>query len=107
MRESELERILVEQIRKAGGKAYKWISPGNDGVPDRIVILQEGKVFFVELKADDGRLSAQQKIQIARMRKLGADVMVVKGIDGLIEFFWHAGLPDAAAELTRKLMGRR
>ena len=91
MKESELERILVEEVRKVGGIAYKWISPGNDGVPDRIVILPPDVVCFVELKADRGHLSPMQKIQISRMRNLGADVRVVKGMSGLIEFFRSMG----------------
>ena len=91
MKESELERILVEEVRKVGGMAYKWISPGNDGVPDRIVVLPPDVICFVELKADKGRLSTQQKIQISRLRGLGADVRVVKGMSGLIEFFRSLG----------------
>ena len=37
MREKEIEKILVLEVKKLGGRAYKWISPGNDGVPDRCV----------------------------------------------------------------------
>ena len=39
MREKEIEKILVTGVKKLGGRAYKCASPGNDGVPDRIVIL--------------------------------------------------------------------
>ena len=39
MREKDIEKILVAEVRKLGGRAYKWVSPGNDGVPDRIVIF--------------------------------------------------------------------
>ena len=69
-----------------GGEAFKWVSPGNDGVPDRIVMLPGGRLIFVELKADRGRLSSVQKIQIRRIQKLGQDVEVVQGMDGLEEF---------------------
>lgn len=34
MREKDIEKILVAEVRKLGGRAYKWVSPGNDGVPD-------------------------------------------------------------------------
>ena len=54
MTESELEKILVEEVRKAGGRAYKWVSPGNIGVPDRIVFFPGGKVYYVELKTERG-----------------------------------------------------
>lgn len=93
MTESELEKVLVNEVRKAGGRAYKWISPGNDGVPDRIVFLPGGHVYFVELKANRGRVSAQQKIQMRRLEELGQNVMIVRGMAGVIEFLRMA-CPD-------------
>ena len=54
MLESEIEKKLVREIRKMGGMAYKFVSPGNTGVPDRIVILP-GVITFVELKTETGR----------------------------------------------------
>lgn len=86
MRERDIEKKLLNAIRKMGGEAFKWVSPGNDGVPDRIVMLPAGRLIFVELKADRGRLSSVQKIQIRRIQKLGQDVEVVQGMDGLEEF---------------------
>ena len=91
MKESELERILVDEVRNVGGKAFKWISPGNDGVPDRIVFFPGGKVYYVELKTERGRISAQQKIQMRRLEELGQTVRVVKGMAGLIDFFRMTG----------------
>lgn len=58
----------------------KFISPGNDGVPDRIVVLPGGGVIFVELKAQKGVLMANQRIQVARLRKQGALVFVITGM---------------------------
>lgn len=86
MRERDIEKKLVHEIRRMGGEAYKWTSPGNDGVPDRIVMLPGGKLIFVELKADDGTLRPVQRVQIGRIRKLGQEVHVVRGMDGLEEF---------------------
>ena len=86
MRERDIEKKMLNAIRKMGGEAFKWVSPGNDGVPDRIVMLPGGRLIFVELKADRGRLSPVQKIQIRRIQKLGQDVEVVQGMDGLEEF---------------------
>lgn len=102
MRESELERILVDEVRKEGGRAYKWISPGNDGVPDRIVFFPNGEVYFVELKADSGRVSPQQKIQLRRLIGLGQKAMVVRGLDGLIWFFLETGREHVARRLRVK-----
>lgn len=102
MREAELEDILVTEIRKSGGRTYKWVSPGNSGVPDRIVLLPAGKIIFVELKTDTGKLSAQQKIQINRIQSLGQDVRVVKGIRGLVDFFYAIDQGAVAAKLMKR-----
>ena len=86
MKESEIEKILVDGIRKLGGKAYKFVSPGNDGVPDRLVILKGEPAIFVELKTDTGRLSARQKIQIQMLHTLGQIVIVIYGEAGVRKF---------------------
>lgn len=86
MRESELEARLVRGVKAAGGVAYKFVSPGSAGVPDRLVVLPGGKIVFVELKAEDGRLSRMQVYQIAQLRGLGADVRVVKGAADVLQF---------------------
>ena len=86
MREKEIEKILVLEVKKLGGRAYKWISPGNDGVPDRIVIFPGRQPVFVELKTDTGRLTALQKVQIDRLRSLGQDSRVVRGAAGVKAF---------------------
>ena len=85
MSERDIEQRLVREVRKMGGEAFKWVSPGNDGVPDRIVMFP-GLIIFVELKADRGRLSSVQKVQIRRIQKLGQDVEVVQGMDELDQF---------------------
>lgn len=105
MKESEIESILVSEIRKAGGRSYKWVSPGNSGVPDRIVFLPGGKVIFVELKTESGKVSAQQKIQINRIQSLGQDVRVVRGIRGLIDFFYAVDQGAIAAKLRKRYEG--
>lgn len=51
MRESTIEAYLRDRVKELGGKAYKFVSPGNDGVPDRLVCLPGGRAVFVELKA--------------------------------------------------------
>lgn len=86
MLESTLERRFVNMVRKAGGKAYKFVSPGNLGVPDRIAILPRGRIWFVELKTETGRLSQVQKRQIDTLRSLGMNVFVLWGEKGLQRF---------------------
>ncbi|OYO43039.1 VRR-NUC domain-containing protein [Lachnotalea glycerini] len=102
MKESDIEKMLVSVVKKLGGRAYKWISPGNDGVPDRIVIFPDRQPIFVELKTDKGKLSALQSVQIKRLRELGQPVEVVKGINGLSQFFQDYGYEEVSKAIDCK-----
>ena len=102
MRESEIEKILVNQVRRLGGRAYKWVSPGNDGVPDRIVILPGRPPIFTEIKTDTGKLSALQSVQIKRLADLGQAVYVIYGINGLSQFFQDYGYDKVSKALDCK-----
>ena len=76
MYESALERAIVERTKKLGGRAFKWVSPGQAGVPDRICIFPGGRVLFVELKRpglNDGR-SVRQKKMFSVLEGLGCRV---------------------------------
>lgn len=86
MREREVEKMLVDGIRKLGGRAFKWVSPGNDGVPDRIVVLPGLPAIFVELKTITGRLTSLQRVQLKRLKDLGQTVMVLYGGKEVTEF---------------------
>lgn len=86
MLESKIESWLDGQIKKIGGKSYKFVSPGNPGVPDRIFILPGGKVFFVELKRKIGRLSNVQIWQREQFKERGIEIKVIYGMDQAKEF---------------------
>lgn len=86
MRESSVEKRLTNMLRKRGALCLKFSSPGNPGVPDRIVLLPGGRVVFVEVKARGGRVGVLQERQIARLRGLGADVRVLEGAEPVREF---------------------
>lgn len=86
MKESTLEARLVRGVRKRGGLCYKFTSPGSPGVPDRIVVLPGGVTVYVELKTEIGRLANIQKWQIDELRKRGATVRVLKGMDQVLAF---------------------
>ena len=86
MREKDIESKLRNEIKKLGGIAYKFTSPGNNGVPDRIVLLPGGVIKFVELKRPGGKTSKLQDMQIARIRNLGFDVRVIDNTDRLDDF---------------------
>ena len=102
MLEKNIERILVNEVKKLGGRAYKWVSPGNDGVPDRIVILPDTRPIFVELKTEKGRLSALQKVQVSRLTELGQWVEIIYGINGVSQFFQDLGYEEVSKEIDCK-----
>lgn len=91
MLERDIERKLVSEVKKMGGRAYKWVSPGNDGVPDRIVVLPGMRPVFVELKTESGKLSALQKVQVRRLLDMGQDVRVLRGIREVEQFLEDCG----------------
>jgi hypothetical protein len=79
MLEKDIEKWLGEQLKKPDCLYFKFTSPMNPGVPDRIVITPDGRTIYVELKTEIGRFSNIQKWQIDRMRTRGADVRKIKG----------------------------
>ena len=106
MLEKDIEKLFRDEIKKAGGKAYKFTSPGNDGVPDRIVMLPDGRIVFVELKTDTGKLSRLQELQCKKIAELGQTVRLLHGLAEVRDFFLEFGLETAAYRLERRL-GRR
>lgn len=89
--ERDVEKVFVQGVRKLGGKAYKFVSPGNVGVPDRIVVWPGGGVEFVELKTTTGRLSPMQRIQLQRLKELGAAVYILYGRAAVASYLQAAG----------------
>lgn len=88
--ESEIEAYLVKSVKDKKGICMKWTSPGNAGVPDRIVIFPGGDVYFVELKAEGKRenLSPLQRIFLNKLKKLNCNARVIasfKEVDKFIE----------------------
>lgn len=84
-RENKVERYLDSEVVKLGGLTRKWVSPGRDGVPDRIVIIN-GAVWFVEVKTIDGVTSEVQKREHQRLLGCGANVATVYGNVGVDMF---------------------
>lgn len=85
MQEKRLEQKLVEEVRKRGGIAYKFISPGRAGVPDRLVILPFNKIGFVEVKRPGkGKLRKIQKREIERLQGLGCKCYLLDDPDKLL-----------------------
>lgn len=104
MLEKDIEKVLVSSIRAEGGRAYKFTSPGNAGVPDRMVCLPGGFIAFVELKTETGKLTDLQAVQIRRLKDMGQRVYVSYGIRGIVDFLYECGLYERA-EKVRKHYG--
>lgn len=102
-REHLVEKELRLAVEAAGGLCYKWVSPGNNGVPDRIVIFPMGDICFVELKTTAGKVSAIQKAQLRAIAKVAPmHVYVLYGISGVAAFMRTHHHPDLAAKLEEK-----
>ena len=87
MRELQLERKLVSEVERIGGRAPKWVSPGNRGVPDRLVILPGGRTVYVEMKAPGKPLEPLQERWAKILRSMGHKVYKIdceKDIDRFI-----------------------
>lgn len=95
MLEKQVERHLVNGVRKLGGLCLKFVSPGTPGVPDRIIITATGRIIFAELKTDTGRLSKIQNFTIGEMMRRGADVRVLKGLSSVKELLAEIERGDA------------
>lgn len=77
MLEKQVEAHLVKKVKTLGGVAYKFTSPAHRGVADRVVCLPGGVVWFIELKAPDGRLSPLQKVFADEMTRLNQNYCVL------------------------------
>jgi hypothetical protein len=85
--ESAIEKKLRARVKAHGGQCLKWVSPGESGVPDRIVLLPGGRVVFVETKRPKGgKLSPLQNHWGRVLRGLGFEVWVVWNPGDLAEF---------------------
>lgn len=86
MTEAALERKLFNGVEALGGIAYKFVSPGHAGVPDRIVLMPKGNLFFIELKTRTGVLSELQIAVHNKIRGLGHKVKTLYGKDDVEGF---------------------
>ena len=77
MLESTVERHLREEAKKRKGMALKFVSPSMNGVPDRIVLMPNGKMAFVELKAPGKKMRPLQEKRARQLTALGFRVYCV------------------------------
>ncbi len=116
MRESELERRFRRIVERMGGRAYKFVSPGNAGMPDRIVVLPGGRIGFIELKRPGETPGKLQRFRQEELSGLGCYTAVVDSaesaeaaIDELKKQtpVTHAHDPLSAETINRRSAGQK
>ena len=81
MREKNIEKQLVKAVKAEGGMCPKLVSPGTDGMPDRMVLLPEAHIGFVEVKAPGQKPRPLQERRHDQLRDLGFQVSVLDDPD--------------------------
>lgn len=84
--EASLERRLTKAVKDASGVIIKLPSGWYKGIPDRLVLLRRGDMFFIELKRSKKKASKYQKRWIKRLRALGFKAGVVAGSEAVSKF---------------------
>lgn len=88
MREKSIEEKLVAAVKAVGGVCWKFTSPGTAGFPDRIVLMPQGRIAFVEVKAPGKTPRPLQKLRIKTLQRLGFKAFVLDSpqqIGGIID----------------------
>lgn len=101
--ESSLEALFYKRVRLVGGLPVK-LAPTMGGLPDRMALFPGGRIYFVELKRENGSARKLQLHRHAKLRELGHDIVVVAGRDELID--WLKRVVDESAPKTRKNRSR-
>jgi hypothetical protein len=81
MTEAQIEKKVCDYVKSKGGIAYKFVSPARRSVPDRMIILPNGILFFIEFKKPGGRLTSGQEREIKRLRDLEQRVYVIDDVE--------------------------
>ncbi len=85
VRESTVEKHLRVAVQKRGGLCWKFKSSVS-GVPDRIVLLPEGIIAFLEVKRPGGIPRPQQVKRILQIERLGTKAGWVDSKETIEEF---------------------
>ena len=75
--EKVIEKELVRAVENTGGMCPKFIAPGMNGMPDRLVLLPCGRIGFVEVKAPGQKPRPLQVRRHEQIRALGYKVFVL------------------------------
>ena len=101
MREKTIEQHLVKAVKNSGGIAPKLVSPGFDGMPDRLVILPMNYMAFVEVKSPGGKPRSLQVKRHELLRRLGCRVFVLDD-EGKISELMSAMLEEVLIDVSQE-----
>lgn len=85
--EKKVEQYLCRKVKELGGVAEKFTSPNRRGVPDRIILLPQGVIYFVECKAPGKKPTPLQENDHMKRRQLGQKVFVVQSFEDVDALF--------------------
>ena len=94
MSEKAIEGYLVKKVMEIGGLSWKFSSTSQNGVPDRIVIMPNGRIAFVELKSSQGRLSVIQEHVLVKLKKMNCEVHIIKSRTGVSKLISSLTIDD-------------
>ena len=106
--EKDVEARLRDRIKAAGGVSWKFVSPNNRGVSDRVALIN-GRTIYIEVKRDGGKMSALQKSFAEKITINGGEYALVEGMQGVDDFiktirdeaqWWHTHVQPLRELLT-------
>lgn len=81
MLEKVIERQLVKSVKALGGWCIKLNTLSACGFPDRMILMNGGRVAFVELKAPSKKPRAIQVKRIKQLKQLGFQCFVLDDVE--------------------------
>ena len=88
--ETNIEKRLYKSVKNFGGRCIKLNPIWNIGIPDRMILMPNAKIYFIELK-DESRVSKAQRAWIVWLINCGFDARVIRGKSELMEFLREIG----------------
>lgn len=86
MLEKRIESKLVEEVNKINGLCLKLNSQSANGIPDRLVLLPKGKLYFIELKRPGEKLRSLQEYWMKNINKIGFNTIKIDSMEEVEEF---------------------
>jgi hypothetical protein len=97
--EADLHAQIIDYCRSKGwgyihGRMDRR-STVTEGSPDFVICADSGRVFFVEAKSKDGKVSVKQQAWIAQAKRNGHTVHVLRSVQELNDIIFQKHLPMA------------